>query len=591
MARPAETLNTTVFIAGAGMAGIGAASTLSDNGIDDFIIAEAKDDVGGRMESMSFGDKANEPGANYTVEIGAGWIFGTTGNPMWDLKERVDMKGQFEDFYPVYVYDPFGKGKLVTESRYQPFSQCAKMDEAHNTAGEISLKCLQPGADEKLDADSQAFCDTYLGPDFKPEDFDDISLADLEALLGFDPSTIEDPTQRAVARVCQVYYDDDYHGENPSLVSVNNTLPYRYGDDFGGPTHYWIGDDRGYKFLAKRKAADFLHATVTSDEIDLQDQRLILGKKVVKVEWDPEGKQDVAITLCETEQVKKDDSPILYPCKTQGNNKPILTKVNAKQFISTFSIGILKKSIDLEMDATSVEDSYDVAPRFDPPLHTDAAELANALAHTGMGDYAQVLFQFEHYFWPKDRPMFLSAFTPDSAQEKYLGDYAPFWMNRDGNVKGKSGRFYEGSKYLNVYMQGERAREATFKSDETMKEEMVEVLNGMFAFKINRLYGRPLEAADIKHFYMSRWHINPLSYGVFSLNKIGFTTADQQNMSKCHGNICISGEATCGRHPGFTHGGLLSGERTARQLMKEFDYVPDISTESSCDVSIRSLLE
>ena len=69
----------------------------------------------------------------------------------------------------------------------------------------------------------------------------------------------------------------------------------------------------------------------------------MLDKNVVKVEWDPEGKQDVVITLCETEQDKKDDSPILYPCKTQGNNKPILTKVNAKQFISTFSIGILKK--------------------------------------------------------------------------------------------------------------------------------------------------------------------------------------------------------------------------------------------------------
>ena len=55
-----------VLILGGGVAGVIAARTLHQNGIDDFVIVEARHELGGRMMSHSFGGK--------TIELGANWI-------------------------------------------------------------------------------------------------------------------------------------------------------------------------------------------------------------------------------------------------------------------------------------------------------------------------------------------------------------------------------------------------------------------------------------------------------------------------------------------------------------------------------------
>jgi len=62
-----------VLILGGGVAGIRAARKLSEEGITDFLIVEARDQLGGRMQSTSFG----APGRQLTVELGANWIQGT----------------------------------------------------------------------------------------------------------------------------------------------------------------------------------------------------------------------------------------------------------------------------------------------------------------------------------------------------------------------------------------------------------------------------------------------------------------------------------------------------------------------------------
>ncbi|KAG6808538.1 hypothetical protein H0H93_016799 [Arthromyces matolae] len=76
---------TKVLILGGGVAGIIAARTLHEQGIDDFLIIEARDELGGRLHSAPFGGKV--------VELGANWIQGTqTGqgpvNPIWTLAKK-----------------------------------------------------------------------------------------------------------------------------------------------------------------------------------------------------------------------------------------------------------------------------------------------------------------------------------------------------------------------------------------------------------------------------------------------------------------------------------------------------------------------
>ncbi|XP_045449773.1 peroxisomal N(1)-acetyl-spermine/spermidine oxidase [Melitaea cinxia] len=66
-----------VIIIGAGIAGLAAANHFIKNGMDDFIILEARNRIGGRIISI--------PLKNHNVELGANYIHGVLGNPIYEL--------------------------------------------------------------------------------------------------------------------------------------------------------------------------------------------------------------------------------------------------------------------------------------------------------------------------------------------------------------------------------------------------------------------------------------------------------------------------------------------------------------------------
>jgi len=55
-------------------AGVIAARTLHEQGHDNFVIIEARDELGGRLMSRTFGTT----GRRYTIELGANWVQGKT---------------------------------------------------------------------------------------------------------------------------------------------------------------------------------------------------------------------------------------------------------------------------------------------------------------------------------------------------------------------------------------------------------------------------------------------------------------------------------------------------------------------------------
>lgn len=72
-----ENNKCNVLIIGAGMAGLSAANYLLKNGIEDFILLEARNRIGGRIISI--------PMKNQKVELGANWIHGVLGNPIFEI--------------------------------------------------------------------------------------------------------------------------------------------------------------------------------------------------------------------------------------------------------------------------------------------------------------------------------------------------------------------------------------------------------------------------------------------------------------------------------------------------------------------------
>jgi len=84
-----ESKDADVLILGAGMSGIAAAKTLNDNVVTNFIILEARNEIGGQMRAADF--------AGVRIELGANWIQGVDSsgsgwykvNPLWALGIRI----------------------------------------------------------------------------------------------------------------------------------------------------------------------------------------------------------------------------------------------------------------------------------------------------------------------------------------------------------------------------------------------------------------------------------------------------------------------------------------------------------------------
>ncbi|EIM90264.1 amine oxidase [Stereum hirsutum FP-91666 SS1] len=109
---PASSPNDNrVLILGGGVAGLHAAQTLHQQGVDDFIIIEARTELGGRMKNFTFGASGRE----YVLEAGANWIHGTqTGdgptNPIYKLAQKHNLTMQLSDYFgSMTTYDHTGE--------------------------------------------------------------------------------------------------------------------------------------------------------------------------------------------------------------------------------------------------------------------------------------------------------------------------------------------------------------------------------------------------------------------------------------------------------------------------------------------------
>ncbi|XP_048395420.1 spermine oxidase isoform X2 [Stegostoma tigrinum] len=68
-----------IVVIGAGLAGLSAAKKLLANGFTDIVILEASERIGGRVQSVKLGCA--------TFDLGATWIHGAHGNPIYQLAE------------------------------------------------------------------------------------------------------------------------------------------------------------------------------------------------------------------------------------------------------------------------------------------------------------------------------------------------------------------------------------------------------------------------------------------------------------------------------------------------------------------------
>ncbi|KZV30938.1 polyamine oxidase 1 [Dorcoceras hygrometricum] len=206
----------SVIIVGAGVSGMTAAKMLAENGVEDVVILEASDRIGGRLRKEDFGGVA--------VELGAGWIAGVGGkqsNPVWDLARQHNLRTCFSDY---------------SNARYN----------IYDNNGKIFPSCIAADSYKKaVDAAIQK-----LRYEQANQDYDDTSSA---------PKT---PIELAI--------DFILHDFEMAEVEPISTFV-----DFG-EREFLVADERGYESLLYKMAESFLFTS----EGEILDDRLKVNKVV-----------------------------------------------------------------------------------------------------------------------------------------------------------------------------------------------------------------------------------------------------------------------------------------------------------------------
>ncbi|KAI8582496.1 hypothetical protein K450DRAFT_206140 [Umbelopsis ramanniana AG] len=249
-AAPAQSKTTKakVAILGGGVAGISAAKNLVANGITDFVIVEARDELGGRAHDIEF--------AGIRVEKGCNWVQGLGTNPVNQLSKKWGLQVAVNDGTDVVFYD--NHGKVNGTKTYNDFNDA--LDKTYDFA-------------------------------LKRVDEADISSRACLNIVGWNPDT---PLKQAAE-----YYAFDWEfAENPDVTSCNYAQvgDASYDGSFGpnSDDDQFVIDQRGFKYIFIQEANQFLKK---------HDPRLILNTTVKNIKYSDNG---VTITAKDGHKIEAD---------------------------------------------------------------------------------------------------------------------------------------------------------------------------------------------------------------------------------------------------------------------------------------------
>ncbi|CAA7262584.1 unnamed protein product [Cyclocybe aegerita] len=229
ISHPAPTVpikKAKVLILGGGLTGIIAARTLHQAGITDFIIVEARTELGGRMQSVPFG---RSPFPRVQVEQGPNWIQGTqtpggNANPIFELAKKHGLKSRFNDWFEsLSTYNASGPADFL-----DVFGQ-----------SEDDYERLTVLAGTRVDK----------------------GLVDTSARTGYSLGGAKPATPHA--RASEYYQFDWEYAQTPdqsSLIASSWGNNYTYDVTSGGfsDDNQMSIDQRGFKTIAQTEATEFL---------------------------------------------------------------------------------------------------------------------------------------------------------------------------------------------------------------------------------------------------------------------------------------------------------------------------------------------
>ncbi|KAK6248693.1 hypothetical protein QUC31_020258 [Theobroma cacao] len=553
-----------IVIIGAGMAGLTAANKLytstGSKDLFELFVVEGGTRIGGRINTSEFGGDR--------IEMGATWIHGIGGSPVHQIAQEIHA---LESDKPWECMDGFSdEPKTIAEGGFQlnasivdpistlfknlmDFAQ-GKLTEDSAGSGDVRYYNFAAKAASKGCTSNGGFGNKSVGA-FLRQGLDAYwdSSKDREELRGYGKWS-----RKLLGEAIFAMHEDTQR----TYTSAGDLLTL----DFEAESEYRMfpGEEitisKGYLSII-----EYLASVLPPGVIQL-------GRKVSRIEWQPESHQSV-------EMANGYDS---RPVKIHFFDGSVML---ADHVIVTVSLGVLK--------AGTCQDSG----MFNPPLPSFKTQ---AITRLGYGVVNKLFLQLCPTGKRKANdmnkfPSLQMVFHPSDSDLRHKK--IPWWMRRTASLS----PIYKNSSVLLSWFAGKEALELETLSDE-------EIINGVTT-TVSSLLSQPHAAVKsnshefcngnlksveslgdsevrFAKVLKSKWGRDPLFLGSYSYVAVGSSGDDLDTMaeplpkvgsSESAGvhplQILFAGEATHRTHYSTTHGAYFSGLREANRLLQHYHCV------------------
>ena len=539
------------MIIGAGMAGVTAAQKLyttpGAKELFDLCVVEGGERIGGRISTAEFeGDR---------IEMGATWIHGIGGSPLYEIAQKINsleseqpwecMGGLIEEKLSMAETRAEG-GLVLNPAIVEPISSLfeklmsvaqGKTEESRQNRDAVGIKISSIGSYLKHGLDQYWASKGGEGE----EDAADVQIKGnwTRKLLEEAVFAIYENTQRTYTGAGDLF-NLDYAAEKEYRM-----FP---GEEITIP--------RGYTTIVEALASV------------LPPGLIQLGRKVVKIEWEPNRRQLLGSEI--------DHSSSSRPVKLHFTDGSV---TKADHVIITVSLGVLKAGIQ--------EESSLFSPSL-PPLKKEA------ISRLGYGVVNKLFLQLspgndkQQGMFGKF-PFMQLAFHRSDSELRHRK--IPWWMRKTASLY----PIYSDSSVLLSWFAGKEALELESLDDETIIDGVSTTISSFIPILSHRNQGNAhphdLCNGDVKCTFelrkvlKSKWGTDPLFLGSYSYVAVGSSGDDFDSLAQplprdedddhCESKpfplqILFAGEATHRTHYSTTHGAYFSGLREANRLLQHY---------------------
>lgn len=539
------------------MAGLTAANRLvqaASNECFDLVIVEASNRIGGRIFTSEFGGER--------VELGATWIHGIGGSPVYKIAERI---GSLQSEKPWERMDGFPEDPVVkTEGGLTVDSSIVQsVSRLYKTLMDVAqAKALPDSKETQIARDAVKLAPRNGDGKLSIGAFVRQGLKSFWADQENDPEPAYSSNGNAFTANRKLLEDGVF------CIHENTERTYTSADslldlDFEAEKEYreFPGEQitiaKGYSTVLKSLASVLPAGTIQ------------FGKKVEKIEW-----TDAGETYSET------------PVHLHFEDGSVM---DADHVIITVSLGVLK--------AGTGQSSVKCKPNalFHPPLPSCKV---NAISKLGFGVVNKLFLEID----PVDKdvvyPFLNFVFSKFGSTQKgeEMKHKVPWWMRKTVSLC----PIYRESHVLLGWFAGEEALELERLSDEEIINGVSDTLRSFGIRDANvpdckeNRDGEVEEAEKIngvfRHVLRSQWGFDPLFRGSYSYVAVGSSGKDIERLAEPlpkraatlqqnHCTIIIpplqllfAGEATHRTHYSTTHGAHFSGLREANRLLQHYGW-------------------